>query len=125
MTFFYRFMRPLVETGHLYIAQPPLYRVSYQGKFYYAFNDQELDEIKAKLPANARYGLQRYKGLSEMDPDQLDETTMDKNHRRMLQVTIEDAEDANDALIDLMGENVEPRKDFITANAKFVKNLDI
>lgn len=125
MTFFYRFMRPLVETGHLYIAQPPLYRVAYQGKFYYAFNDQELDAIKAKLPPNARYGLQRYKGLGEMDPDQLDETTMDKNHRRMLQVTIEDAEDANDALIDLMGENVEPRKDYITANAKFVKNLDI
>ncbi len=125
MTFFYRFMRPLVETGHLYIAQPPLYRVAYQGKFYYAFNDQELDAIKAKLPENARYGLQRYKGLGEMDPDQLDETTMDKNHRRMLQVTIEDAEDANDALIDLMGENVEPRKDYITANAKFVKNLDI
>lgn len=125
MTFFYRFMRPLVETGHLYIAQPPLYRLTYQGHHYYAFNDAELENIKSKLPANARYALQRYKGLGEMDPDQLDETTMDKNHRRMLQVTIEDAESANDALIDLMGENVEPRKDYITANAKFVKNLDI
>jgi DNA gyrase subunit B len=69
--------------------------------------------------------VQRYKGLGEMDPDQLNETTMDKDHRRMLQVTITDAQEANDALIDLMGENVEPRKDFITANAKFVKNLDI
>lgn len=125
MTFFYRFMRPLIETGHLYIAQPPLYRLSYQSKFYYAFNDEELEAIKSKLPPNARYGLQRYKGLGEMDPEQLDETTMNKNQRRMLQVTIEDAEDANDALIDLMGENVEPRKDYITANAKFVKNLDI
>ncbi len=125
MTFFYRFMRPLVETGHLYIAQPPLYRVAYQGHYYYAFNDDELENIKAKMPKNARYGLQRYKGLGEMDAEQLDSTTMDKNHRRMYQVTIEDAQEANDALIDLMGENVEPRKDYITANAKFVKNLDI
>ena len=125
MTFFYRFMRPLVETGHLYIAQPPLYRVAYQGHYYYAFNDDELEVIKSKLPKNARYGLQRYKGLGEMDPDQLDSTTMDKNHRRMYQVTIDDAQAANDALIDLMGENVEPRKDYITANAKFVKNLGI
>ena len=125
MTFFYRFMRPLIETGHLYIAQPPLYRLTYQGHHYYAFNDDELEEIKTKLPANARYALQRYKGLGEMDPEQLNETTMDKEHRRMLQVQIEDAEAANDSLIDLMGENVEPRKDYITANAKFVKNLDI
>jgi DNA gyrase subunit B len=125
MTFFYRFMKPLVETGHLYIAQPPLYRLTYQGHHYYAFTDAELDAIKAKLPLTARYSLQRYKGLGEMDPSQLDETTMDRNHRRMLQVTIEDAQAANDALIDLMGENIEPRKDYITANAKFVKNLDI
>ena len=125
MTFFYRFMRPLVETGHLYIAQPPLYRLTYQGHHYYAFTDDELDNIKSHLPLNARYQLQRYKGLGEMDPSQLSETTMDKNHRRMMQVTIDDLQDANDALIDLMGENVEPRKEFISANAKFVKNLDI
>lgn len=125
MTFFYRFMRPLVENGHLYIAQPPLYRLTYQGHHYYAFNDDELEDIKSKLPLNARYAIQRYKGLGEMDPSQLNETTMDKNHRRMLQVTIEDMQDANDALIDLMGENVEPRKEYISANAKFVKNLDI
>jgi len=125
MTFFYRFMRPLVEEGHLYIAQPPLYRLTYQGHHYYAFDDAELDNIKSKLPLNARYALQRYKGLGEMDPDQLCETTMDKNHRRMLQVTIEDMQAANDALIDLMGENVQPRKEYISANAKFVKNLDI
>ncbi len=125
MTFFYRFMRPLVETGHLYIAQPPLYRLTYQGHHYYAFNDDELEGIKSHLPSNARYALQRYKGLGEMDPSQLNETTMDKNHRRMLQVTIEDMQEANDALIDLMGENVEPRKEYISANAKFVKNLDI
>lgn len=125
MTFFYRFMRPLIENGNLYIALPPLYRLTYQGRHYYAFNDEELETIKSKLPENARYQLQRYKGLGEMDPNQLNETTMDRNHRRMLQVTIEDAEASNDVLIDLMGENVEPRKDFITANAKFVKNLDI
>lgn len=125
MTFFYRFMKPLIENGNLYIALPPLYRVTFQGKHYYAFNDEELEVIKSKLPLNARYQLQRYKGLGEMDPSQLNETTMDRNHRRMLQVTIEDAEASNDVLIDLMGENVEPRKDFIVANAKFVKNLDI
>lgn len=125
MTFFYRFMKPLVEEGHLYIAQPPLFRLTYQGHHYYAFDENELDVIKSHLPENARYALQRYKGLGEMDPDQLCETTMDKDHRRMLQVTIKDLEDANDALIDLMGENVEPRKEYIQANAKFVKNLDI
>lgn len=125
MTFFYRFMRPLVEQGHLYIAQPPLFRLTYQGHHYYAFDDDELEMIKSHLPSNARYALQRYKGLGEMDPSQLNETTMDKDHRRMLQVNIDDLEDANDALIDLMGENVEPRKEYIQANAKFVKNLDI
>ena len=125
MTFFYRFMRPLIENGNLYIALPPLYRLTYQGKHYYAFNDEELEDIKAKLPANSRYALQRYKGLGEMDPDQLNETTMDKNHRKMLQVTIEDAEASNNVLIDLMGDSASSRKDFITANAKFVKNLDI
>ncbi len=125
MTFFYRFMKPLIDEGHLYIAQPPLYRVAYKGKYYYAFSDEELDYIKSKLPSNARYGLQRYKGLGEMDPSQLNETTMDREHRKMSRVSISDAQAANDALIDLMGEAVEPRKDYITANAQFVKNLDI
>ena len=125
LTFFYRFMKPLVEQGYVYIAQPPLYKLTYQGHDYYCFKEEELDPIREKLPANARYQLQRYKGLGEMDPSQLGETTMEKNKRKMWRVTVEDAEAANNALIDLMGENVEPRKDYITTNAKFVKNLDI
>lgn len=125
LTFFYRFMKPLVEQGYVYIAQPPLYKLSYAGHDYYCFKEEELEPLKAKLPPNARYDLQRYKGLGEMDASQLAETTMEKDKRKMLRVTVEDAMEANNALTDLMGENVEPRKDFITANARFVKNLDI
>ena len=125
LTFFYRFMKPLVEQGYVYIAQPPLYKLTYQGHDYYCFKEEELDELRSKLPLNARYALQRYKGLGEMDASQLAETTMEKDKRKMWRVRVEDAEAANNALIDLMGENVEPRKDYITTNAKFVKNLDI
>lgn len=129
LTFFYRFMKPLVEQGYVYIAQPPLYKLTYKGHDYYCFKEEELDTIKAKLPpevvANKAYELQRYKGLGEMDASQLAETTMEKDKRKMLRVTVEDAMEANDAMTNLMGENVVPRKDFITANAKFVKNLDI
>ncbi len=125
LTFFYRFMKPLVEQGYVYIAQPPLYKLSYQGHDYYCFKEEELEPLRSKLPSNARYSLQRYKGLGEMDASQLAETTMEKDRRKMWRVQVEDAEAANNALIDLMGENVEPRKDYITTNAKFVKNLDI
>ena len=125
LTFFYRFMKPLVEQGHVYIAQPPLYRITYQGHEYYCFTEPEHDELLQKLPRNARFATQRYKGLGEMDASQLAETTMEKDHRKMWRVRVEDAEEADNALTDLMGENVIPRKDFITANAKFTKNLDI
>jgi len=125
LTFFFRFMKPLIENGYVYIAQPPLYKLTYQGHDYYCFKEEELEPLKAKLPANARYALQRYKGLGEMDATQLAETTMDKEKRKMWKVKVEDAEDADNALTNLMGENVIPRKEFITANAKFVKNLDI
>lgn len=125
LTFFYRYMKPLIENGYVYIAQPPLYKLTYQGHDYYCFKEEELEPLKAKLPNNARYSLQRYKGLGEMDASQLAETTMDKNKRKMWKVTVQDAEDADNALTNLMGDNVTPRKEFITANAKFVKNLDI
>ena len=125
LTFFYRYMKPLIENGYVYIAQPPLYKLTYQGHDYYCFKEEELEELRKKLPENAKYSLQRYKGLGEMDASQLSETTMDKDKRLMWKVRVEDAEDADNALTNLMGENVVPRKDFITANAKFVKNLDI
>lgn len=125
LTFFYRFMKPLVEGGHVYIAVPPLYKLGYQGHNYYCFREEELPELKKHLPENARYTLNRYKGLGEMNPSELAQTTMIRGARKLKQVSVEDAEAANNALTDLMGESVEPRKEFITANAKFVKNLDI
>jgi DNA gyrase subunit B len=125
LTFFYRFMRPLIESGYIYIAQPPLYKVENHGKQYYAYNDEQLEVLKKTLNLKPGYPFQRYKGLGEMDAIQLWDTTMDPASRKMLRVTLNDAIKAEQVFTDLMGDDVTPRKEFIHQNAKFVKNLDI
>jgi DNA gyrase subunit B len=125
LTFFYRFMRPLIDNGNVYIAQPPLYKIDLKGQAYYAYNDQQLEELKKSLQLKSGYPFQRYKGLGEMDAQQLWETTMDPTARKMIRITIDDAMKAEMAFTQLMGDDVEPRKEFISKNAVFVKNLDI
>lgn len=123
LTFFYRYMRQLIEEGYVYIAQPPLYGLKRGKEIKYFYNDNELNRFTSET--DQKWSIQRYKGLGEMDPEQLWQTTMNMEQRTILRVTIEEAYEAEKAFSDLMGDNVEPRKEFIQANARYVSNLDI
>ncbi|MCZ8533769.1 DNA topoisomerase (ATP-hydrolyzing) subunit B [Psychrobacillus psychrodurans] len=125
LTFFFRFMRPLIEAGYVYAAQPPLYQVKQGKHIEYCYNDEQLKEILDRLPKTSKPNIQRYKGLGEMDADQLWDTTMDPEVRTLLQVNLDNAMEADKIFEQLMGEEVEPRRLFIEENAVYVKNLDI
>ncbi len=124
LTFFYRYMRPLIEYGFVYIAQPPLYKITSGKTVNYAYNDAQKEEILSRLDDKKNVGIQRYKGLGEMDPEQLWETTMDPETRKMLQVQIDDIAICDTVFSTLMGEEIEPRHDFIQENAKYASNID-
>ncbi len=125
LTFLFRYMRQLIERGFVYIAQPPLYKITQGKKLFYAYSDKELDKILNEIKEGSKPSIQRYKGLGEMNPEQLWETTMDPSVRTLIKVTVEDAYEAEQVFERLMGDDVEPRREFIQQNARYVQNLDI